>query len=132
MPDTNSQSSSTPKQRGTSIDPLDRLRSLRVRPDRARDLQSDMAAQLKVLRKVSRTESALIDAWNTAAPDELTKHCKPLGLKAGRLEISVPDAAQKFQADRWLRSGGLAELSALAKVPLRGVRLHVGANTAHR
>ncbi len=110
MPDANSQSSSTPKQRGTSIDPLDRLRSLRV----------------------SRTESALIDAWNTAAPDELTRHCKPLGLKAGRLEISVPDAAQKFQADRWLRSGGLAELSALAKVPLRGVQLHVGANTAHR
>jgi len=119
-------SSSTPSRR---VDPLDRLRGLRVRPERARDLSSDMQTQMKTLRKVSRTESSLLSAWSAAAPDQLAQSCVPIGIRAGRFEIEVPDASMKFQADRWLRSGGLAELSALAKVPIAGVRLRIGANS---
>jgi hypothetical protein len=127
MPSGDEQSSlNTPARR--TIDPLDRLRSMRVRPDRARDLSMDMQAQLKSLRKVSRTESALIEAWRTAAPDDLARACTPKGLRAGYLEITVPDASVRFRVDRWLRSGGQRELSALAKTPVRGVRLLIGAN----
>ena len=118
-----SSSSSSHKQ---SFDPLDRLRQLRVRPDRARGLGADMEMQLKTLRKVSRTESALIAAWNTAAPDSLASRCTPKGVKAGRLEMLVPDSSARYELDRWLRSGGQQELSALAKVPIRGVRVQIG------
>lgn len=104
-------------------DPLGRLRGFRVRPERARDLSGDMQIQMKTLRKVSKTESALLQAWSAAAPDQLAQSCVPIGIRSGRLEIRVPNAAIKFQADRWLRSGGLAEVSALAKVPIAGVRL---------
>lgn len=86
-----------------------------------------MQMQLKTLRKVSRTESALIAAWNTAAPDALASRCTPTGVKAGRLEIIVPDSSTRYELDRWLRSGGQRELSALAKVPIRGVRVQIGA-----
>lgn len=88
-----------------------------------------MQQQMKSLRKVSRTESALLNAWSAAAPDQLTACCVPIGVRGGRLEIEVPNASVRFQADRWLRSGGLAELSALAKVPIAGVRLRIGSNT---
>ncbi len=125
MPARNPQSSSTEPSsaRIKPLDPLDHLRQLRVRPDRARDLHDDMGAQLKSLQKISRTESALIAAWNAAAPDGLAKRCTPKGVKAGHFEIIVPDASARYQLDRWLRGGGQRELSALAKVPIRGVRV---------
>lgn len=125
MPTGEPQSSSS-SSRKQSFDPLDRLRQLRVRPDRARGLGADMEMQLKTLRKVSRTESALIAAWNTAAPDSLASRCTPKGVKAGRLEMLVPDSSARYELDRWLRSGGQQELSALAKVPIRGVRVQIG------
>lgn len=110
-------------------DPLGRLRSLRVRPDRARDLHADLAAHMKTIRKVSRAEGALARAWEAAAPDALSARCTLIGMRSGRVEIGVPDAATRYQADRWLRSGGLSELSALARVPIRGVRLRLMAPT---
>lgn len=109
-------------------DPLDRLRSLRTRPERARDLGQDMRQQMMTLRKVSRTESALHTAWSAAAPDHLVRACTPVGLKAGKLEIIAPNASVRFQLDRWLRSGGQRELSALARVPIVGVRVRIGSN----
>lgn len=96
-----------------------------MRPERARDLSADMQVQMKTLRKVSKTESALLKAWSAAAPDQLAESCVPVGIRSGRLEIQAPNAAIKFQADRWLRSGGLSEVSALAKVPIAGVRLSI-------
>lgn len=80
---------------------------------------------MKSLKKMSRTETAAIDAWNTAAPDEITKTCTPARMHAGQLEVIVPDSSAKFVADRWVRSGGLHEVSALARVPIRGVRFVV-------
>jgi hypothetical protein len=114
-------SSQTPRR----VDPLDRLRSMRVRPDRARDLHDDVSMHMKSIRKVSRAESAIAQAWEAAAPDAIASRCTLIGMKAGRVEIGVPDAPTRYQTDRWLRGGGLNELSALAKIPIRGVRLQI-------
>ena len=123
------QSSSRTSKEALQARALDRLRGNRVRPDRARNLHDDMQLQMKRVTKVTRAESALHQAWAAAAPDHLATTCTPIGLKAGRLEIAVPNASVKFQADRWLKGGGLAELSALAKTPIRGVRLQLGKPT---
>jgi hypothetical protein len=95
---------------------------MRVRPDRARDLHADVTAHMKSIRKVSQAESAIAQAWNAAAPDVIASRCTLIGMKAGHVEVGVPDAPTRFQADKWLRGGGLGELSALAKIPIRGVR----------
>lgn len=121
MGSTDPRSSHTPRR----LDPLDRLRTMRVRPERARDLHDDMATQMKSIRKVSRAESAIAQAWSAAAPDAIADRCTLRGIKAGQVEIAVPDAPTRYQADRWLRSGGLRELSALAKIPVRGVRFRI-------
>ncbi|MEZ6163597.1 MAG: DciA family protein [Phycisphaerales bacterium] len=115
----------TPLQTGHRADPLDRLRSMRVRPERARDLGSDMQMQMKALRKVSRAEASLQRAWEAAAPDELVKHCTLAGIRAGKVIVHVPDAPTRYRAQQWLRSGGLGELSALAKLPIRGVQFQL-------
>ena len=98
---------------------------MRVRPDRARDLHADMAAHMKTIRKVSRAEAAISQAWEAAAPDAIASRCTLIGMKAGHVEVGVPDSSTRYQTDRWLRSGGLRELSALAKVPIRGVRFRI-------
>ncbi len=98
---------------------------MRVRPDRARDLHHDMAAHMKTIRKVSRAESAIAQAWSAAAPDAIASRCSLIGMKAGHVEVGVPDASTRYQTDRWLRGGGLKELSALAKIPIRGVRFQI-------
>lgn len=105
-------------------DALDRLRGLRVRPDRARSLGDDLRMQIGSIKKISHAESAAIDAWNTVVPDDVAPHCSASGMKAGKLVVEVPSAAARFMADRWLRSGGLVELKALARVPIRGIEFH--------
>jgi hypothetical protein len=98
---------------------------MRVRPDRARDLGDDMRTQMKALRKVSRAESAIQNAWAAAAPDALSHRCSIAGMRAGKLVVHVPDASTRYQAQQWLRGGGLGELSALAKIPVRGVQFQL-------
>ena len=83
---------------------------------------------MKTIRRVSRAESALAQAWSAAAPDALAERCELIGIKAGHAEIGVPDASTRYQADRWLRGGGLSELSALAKIPIQGVRFKIDPN----
>lgn len=118
-------SSHTPAQTPRRVDPLDRLRSLRVRPERARDLGDDMQLQMKALRKVSRAEAALQQAWEAAAPDDLVRRCTLAGIRAGKVIVHVPDAPTRYRAQQWLRGGGLGELSALAKIPIRGVQFQL-------
>ena len=132
MDSTPDQSSSSSRQPRTPRDALDRLRGYRVRPDRARSIEDEINRQIGDIKKISRTESAAIDAWNTAAPDEVTEHCRVGGMKAGKLIVLAPGSAQRYLADRWLRSGGLGELQALARVPIRGVDIRIDAKLGGR
>ena len=109
----------------TPRDPLERLRGFRVYPDRARTLGSDLAKEMKSMKKVSATESAAIEAWSTVAPDDINSNARVGGMKAGKLTIMVSSASQRHLVDRWLRSGGLTELKAIARVPIRGVDLKI-------
>jgi hypothetical protein len=128
MGERQTRSSSTAPAQGagtTRLDPLDRLRSMRVRPDRAKNLQGDMTLHMKSIRKVSRAESAIQQAWIAAAPDAIAGRCRVIGMHSGRIEFAVQDSSSRYQTDRWLRGGGLTELSALAKIPIRGVRFKI-------
>jgi len=111
-------------------DALDRLRGFRVYPQRARGLGDDMLMQMKAMKKISQSESAANEAWETAAPDQL-RDCATLGgLKAGKLILLVPSAAHRFQIDRWLASGGLGTIQSLARVPISGVQVKIDADAS--
>ena len=109
----------------TPSDPLNRLRGFRVYPPRARSLGDDMDRQMQAMKKISHAESAANDAWLTVVPDQIRDCTKVGGLRAGKMTIYVDSAAQRFQVDRWLGSGGMGAFQALARVPIRGVEIKI-------
>lgn len=107
-------------------DPLTRLRGFRVRGDRGRGVEQDCEMLMRSLKRVSRDQSAVGAAWETAAPDDLRELGWVLGLKGGRLEIGVENAGARHRVDRWLRGGGLEMVRELGKVRVKSVVLRIG------
>ncbi len=91
---------------------------------------TDLERTMQSLRLVSKSEQAGIEAWNTVVPDDLNEQTDALGLDRGRLIVRVPSAAIRYKADNWLRGGGLGELQALARVPIRSVQMKIVAQNA--
>jgi hypothetical protein len=84
---------------------------------------------MKSLKKISLAESSAMEAWKTATPDQISDYTQIAGLKAGKLIVMVPGAAQRHVVDRWLKSGGMSEIQALARVPIRGIELRISPQT---
>lgn len=107
---------------------LEGLRARRNRPERGRGVAEDMASLLKGIKRVSAQASRAGEAWGVAAPDGVAASTRVTDLKGGVLHVAVRTAADRHRADRWLRSGGLAELRALAKAPISRVRFQLDAS----
>ncbi len=106
-------------------DPLDRLRSYRQHPDRARGLGEDLAVVLHSTKKISVSEQAAGEAWGALVPDMIGECTRIGGFRAGKLIVLVPSSAHRYTVDRWLGSGGLRALQELARVPIGGVILKI-------
>lgn len=113
-------------------DPLTRLRGFRVRGDRGRGVTDDCEMLMRSLKRVSRDQSAVGAAWETAAPDDLRELGWILGLNGGRLEIGVENAGARHRVDRWLRGGGLEMVRDLGKVRIKSVVLRIGERELHQ
>ena len=101
---------------------LERLRGNRVRSDRARGMDDELNAFVKGLKKISGQAARAAGAWDAAAPDAVRATTRVTDLKAGTLVVAVRSAAERHAADRWVRSGGLGDLRAIAKAPITRVR----------
>jgi hypothetical protein len=101
---------------------LERLRTHRVRADRARGLGEELTAFVRGVRKVSAQAGRAGEAWGVVAPDAVAASTRVTELRAGTLVVEARSAADRHAADRWLRSGGLAELRANARAPITRVR----------
>jgi hypothetical protein len=108
------------------FDPLSRLRGFRVRGDRGRGVSDDCDQLMRSLKRVSRDQSAVVEAWATGAPDDLQSLGWVSGLKGGKLEIGVENAGARHRVDRWLRGGGLEMMRELGKVRIKSVVLRIG------
>ncbi len=106
---------------------LDRLRSNRVRPDRARGLGPELGSFIKGVKKMSAQASRAGEAWSAAAPDAVAAVSRVKDLRGGTLTVGIASSADRHAADRWLRTGGLAELRRLARAPISRVRFDLGA-----
>ena len=106
-------------------DSLDRLRGLRGRGDRGRGVGGDCDALMRSLKRVSRDQGAVVDAWGAGVPDDLRDVAWVVGLKNGRLEVGVSSAAVRYRVDRWLGTGGLELIREIGKVRVKSVVLRI-------
>lgn len=105
---------------------LDRLRTNRVRPERGRGLEVELAAFVKGVKKMSGQASRAGEAWAAAAPDAVARVSRVKDLRGGTLTVGIVSSADRHAADRWLRTGGLAELRRLARAPISRVKFDLG------
>jgi hypothetical protein len=76
-------------------------------------------------RSVERQHSAaggIAEAWAEILPPHLTRQAQIVSLARGTLTVRTADASTRYQIDRFLRSGGQAELARRAKVAVTRVK----------
>lgn len=83
------------------------------------------AVELEV-KKLQRATGGVGAAWEEVAPVALAGRCRVAGLSRGVLTLRVKDSAARYEADRFLRSGGEAALASRARVAIKRVRIVQG------
>jgi len=106
-------------------DRIEKLRTYRVRPGRARDLSADFAFQAAALTRTHKRLGAISRAWAACCPNELLTRSAIVSLNRGVLTVSADDSPTRFELDRWLRQSGQDELIDTARTTLRKVKIIV-------
>jgi len=105
---------------------LDRIRRLRVKPDRDLSLRETIERSAAVLRRNERGAGRVADAWERSCPAEYIDRTSVERFAQGVLTIVVADAATRYALDRFLRSGGERTVIKASPAPIRKVRLRIG------
>ena len=104
---------------------IQRVREARVRPMRDQSLAREMDRALREAALLRRAVGGCADAWSRVVPPPLLDRTSLVGVSKGVLTVRVPDAATRFELDRFLRSGGQKSLVASCRTTLNRVRLVV-------
>lgn len=107
---------------------LARLRDYRRRRDPATPLGAAVTQEVEALRRLQRRLGDAGRAWGVCSPEPFSDKAVPVGFHGGVLTVACSDASVRHRVDRWLRSGGLAELQRASRAPLRRVRVTIGAS----
>lgn len=86
------------------------LRKYRGLPGAAPAAGAVVAEEFKQITKQRRNLGVAGKAWAEIVPDRLRANATLGVLRRGTLNVHVPDAAARYELDRWLRSGGEAAL----------------------
>lgn len=105
---------------------LARLRELRVRRAADLSLAGDFDAMARELARRKKALAGAAEAWERVCPPALLAKTALEGLARGVLTVRVPDAATRFELDRFLRCGGEDALVRASRAPLRRVRAVLG------
>lgn len=98
---------------------LERLREYRQWQPRDLSLAREVTAFASRAKKVDRTLSKLLEVWETVLPRELGESCRPVGIKAGSLDLACSSSAARYEFTRWLQEGGKQALSKAGQNVLR-------------
>lgn len=90
--------------------PIELLRTWRVRPERDLSLADVLAPVQRDLKRRARTMGAATTAWCELVPVELQRGSALVGLSRGVLGVRAQDSATHEALARWLRQGGELEL----------------------
>ena len=102
------------------------MREARVRPARDLSLAREMDRALREAAALRRSVGGCAAAWASVVPPELLARTALEGVTRGVLAVRVPNAAARFELDRFLRSGGQRRLVAACSTTLHQVRIMVG------
>jgi hypothetical protein len=102
---------------------LARIRANRVRPPRDLSLRRDMDFALADITRLRRNVSSIAAAWQATIPAALLPRTRLTSLSRAQLTVAVPDAATRFELDRFLRAGGFAALAQACPANLTKVRI---------
>lgn len=105
---------------------LERLRRLRVesRPDPGLGPEFERAAAS--LRRSETGVGRIAGAWEAVCPRELIERTRIARFSGGVVTIIVPDAAARYELDRFLRSGGERAFIEASPTPVRKILLRHG------
>ena len=106
---------------------VQRLRENRVRPERDRSLAGEMDRAIREVAQLRRATGGSAAAWSKVVPESLLKRTALEGISKGVLTVRVPDAATRFELDRFLRSGGQKQLLGESRTSIGRVRIVVSA-----
>mgnify|MGYP000078052332 CR=1 FL=1 len=116
-----------PIPRRTPKEELDQLRRFRNRPRPDVSITREVEALRKEVARRANAAGGMDTAWAELAPPGVRAVCAVVRLSpGGLLTVRAPDAAARFEADQWLRTGGLAALRGRCAATLRGVRFTLG------
>ena len=90
---------------------LQQLRKWRTRPDRDLSIAGPVREAAAQAQQRHDAGQGAGQAWDELVPPRLRRRCTVLQLQRGILTVRIPDAAARFELDRWLRSGGEAALA---------------------
>jgi hypothetical protein len=102
---------------------IERRRSQRVWPERDLSLGEVLGEEERKLRQRHRAVGCVAELWNELTPAGLVEKTELVGLTQGVLRVRVSDSSARFALDRWLRTGGEAELVRRAPVGVRKIKL---------
>jgi hypothetical protein len=89
--------------------PLPRLRAIRNRPAPDLSITAEIDRLAADAARRRRAGTAASAAWAAVAPPRLGAAAQ-VALSRGVLTLRCPDASTRYAIDRWLRTGGEAEL----------------------
>lgn len=102
---------------------LAKLRGWRTPPPRDLGLASLVDGERKRLVRCHKAVGGMGLAWEEVVPPRLAAKVELLRLTRGVLSVRVKDSATRFELDRFLRSGGEAELVRRAAGAIRRVKV---------
>ena len=102
---------------------LQRLREYRNRPERNLSMTAIVATTKQQVTKRHRDLAGIWAAWSAAVPARLVHATEIVGVSRGVLTIRAADTGVRFEIDRFLRSGGEAEVVRRAPIGVRRVKL---------
>lgn len=102
---------------------LNRLRVLRNRAEPTWSLAAAIESEKRRMARTHRAVGGAARAWAEVIPPGLVVRTQVLRLAGGTLTVRVSDDSARFMLDRWLRSGGQAELARRTPSTLRRVKL---------
>lgn len=109
--------------RARGVESLARIRGLRNRPERDLTIGAAVDQVEREVKKLQKATGGVGAAWEELAPANLAGKCRVVGISRGTLTVRVPDAATRYEVDRFLRSGGEAALAARGRVSIKRVKI---------
>jgi hypothetical protein len=104
---------------------LEAARAARTRRAPTPDLSRLMLVQVPEIRRLRRQLAGIAGAWAEVVPGEISEQIRLEGVSSGVLNVRAANAAVRFQLDRFLRSGGEAELLRRFPVAIRKIRIGI-------